>query len=333
MRMNENKIARIERAITALSPLETECTICPRRCRVDRTRGAAGVCRTGRRAAVSRALLHFGEEPVLSGAAGRPDRRPGTSRGKSGSGTIFFSGCNLRCLFCQNYQLSWKNEGAPVPDEELAEMMLGLEESGALNINFVSPTHVILPILRALRIACGRGLDIPLVYNSNGYDDPEVLARLDGIIDIYLPDLKYMSADLSGRFSGAADYFPAASLALREMAAQQPVLSLDREGRARRGTIVRHLVLPGHVDDSLSVLHWIRENISPHIGLSLMSQYHPCHEAPEELRKPLSRQEYEKITAAALGLGFENLFIQPEPFGPHDHLVPDFDDEEPFKWK
>ncbi len=321
--MNEKKIARIDRALEVLTPTESACTICPRRCRVDRTRGATGFCRTGMRASVSHALLHFGEEPVLSG----------TSAAGAGSGTIFFSGCNLKCLFCQNHQLSWGNEGAPVTDEELAVLMLGLQERGALNINLVSPSHVILPILRALRIAGRRGLDIPLVYNSNGYDDDAVIARLDGIIDIYLPDLKYISSGLSSRYSGAGDYFAAASLALREMAAQQPVLTADASGRALRGLIVRHLVLPGHADDSLDVVRWIRDHLSPHIGLSLMSQYHPCHRAPEELRRSLSREEYEKVTAFALESGIENMFIQPEPFGPGDHLVPDFRKKNPFRWK
>ncbi len=165
--------------------------------------------------------------------------------------------------------------------------MLDLQGRGALNINFVSPTHVILPILRALRIAWGRGgISIPLVYNSNGYDSPEVVSRLEGIVDIYLPDLKYASSALSLRYSGAADYFEKASAAVREMSVQQPVLELDAGGIARKGLILRHLVLPGHADDSVEVLRWIRGNLSPHIGLSLMSQYRPCFKAPEELQGP-----------------------------------------------
>jgi putative pyruvate formate lyase activating enzyme len=328
-----DKSERIDKAIEALSPMEAECVLCPRRCRVDRRRGALGVCRTGVRAAVSRALLHFGEEPILSGPAGRPGHSGGSPSFRSGSGTIFFAGCNLKCLFCQNYQLSWQNQGSPVSDEELAAMMIDLQDKGAININFVSPTHVILPILKALRIACRRGLTIPLVYNSNGYDDAEVISRLDGIVDIYLPDLKYVSPELSAKYSGAADYFASASLALREMAAQKPVLSLDAAGHARAGTMIRHLALPGRIEDSKAVLMWIRDNLSPHIGLSLMSQYHPCYRAPEELRRPLSGEEYRSLTDFAVELGFGNAFIQPEPFAPEDHLVPDFDDEEPFKWK
>jgi len=329
----EDKIRRIDRALEAFSELESDCTLCPRRCRVDRRKEATGICQTGAQARVSHALLHFGEEPVLSGQA--DDSRSGGTgaRPSKGSGTIFFSGCNLKCLFCQNYQLSWLNEGNPASDLELAGMMLDLQRQGALNINFVSPTHVILPILKALRVAYARGLSIPLVYNSNGYDLPAVIGRLDGIIDIYLPDIKYFSPVISKKFSGAGDYFENSGPAVREMSVQQPVLELDGEGAARKGLIIRHLVMPGFVEDSLSVLRWIKINISPLIGLSLMSQYHPCYRAPEEIRRPLAGEEYRQVTNFALELGFENLFIQPEPFATGDHLVPDFDKKDPFRWK
>ncbi len=330
--MGIEKAGLIDEAIERLSPLETECTLCPRMCRADRKAAATGVCRTGALARVSHALLHFGEEPVLSGH--EDCSRSVTAGGSGGSGTVFFGGCNLKCLFCQNYQLSWLHEGRPVADAELAAMMLELQAQGALNINFVSPTHVVLPILRALRIAWARGgLSVPLVYNSNGYDSPDVVARLEGIVDIYLPDLKYASSALSGRYSGAADYFERASAAVREMSVQQPVLELDARGIARKGLIVRHLVLPGHADDSVEALRWIRGHLSPHIGLSLMSQYRPCYRAPEEIRRPVSSDEYRRVADTALGLGFENLFLQPEAFAPNEHRVPDFDRKEPFDWK
>ena len=330
---NEDKLHRIDRALEAMSGVESDCTLCPRKCRVDRRKEATGVCQTGVQARVSHALLHFGEEPVLSGHAdlSRSDQAGG--RPSRGSGTIFLSGCNLKCLFCQNYQLSWLNEGSPASDPGLAGMMLDLQEQGALNINLVSPTHAVLPILRALRIAYARGLSIPLVYNSNGYDSPAVIGRLDGIIDIYLPDIKYRSPDISKKYSGAADYFENAGPAVREMSLQQPVLELDGEGAARKGLIIRHLVIPGCVEDSLSVLRWIKTNLSPFIGLSLMSQYYPCYKAPGEIRRPLTEDEYRKVTGLALELGFENLFIQPEHFLPGDHLVPDFAKKEPFPWK
>ena len=313
------KIELVGRALDRLSPLETSCTLCPRDCRVDRTRSADGVCRTGRLASVSHALLHFGEEPVISGA--------------SGSGTIFFTGCNLKCLFCQNYQLSWLLEGEPVSDEALAGMMLGLQAQGAHNINFVSPSHVVLPILRALRIALAGGLDIPLVWNSNGYDSLEVVQALEGIVDVYLPDLKYHSSALSKRYSAAPDYFARASEAIREMALQQPSLDLRAGGTARRGLVVRHLILPGAVEDTLYLLNWIGESLSPFIGLSLMSQYHPCYEAPEEIRRGVSPEEYRRAAEAATALGIDRLFLQPEPFLPDEHLVPDFRKDKPFRWK
>lgn len=319
MSANARKLELVEKALAGLSPLETRCTLCPRDCRVDRTRGADGVCRTGRQASVSHALLHFGEEPVISGRAG--------------SGTIFFTGCNLKCLYCQNYQLSWLLEGRPVTDEGLAAMMLDLQAQGARNINFVSPGHVVLPILRALRLALPRGLDVPLVWNSNGYDGLEAVRALEGIVDIYLPDLKYHSPELSKRYSAAPDYFQKASEAVREMALQQPALDLGAGGTARRGLVIRHLALPGAVEDTLVLLEWIGRNLSPFIGLSLMSQYHPCYKAPEEIQRGVSAEEYRRAAEAARALGLEQLFLQPGPFRADEHLVPDFRKEKPFRWK
>lgn len=317
--VNGRKIERVEKALERLAPAETCCTLCPRDCRVDRTRGAEGVCRTGRGASVSHALLHFGEEPVISGAAG--------------SGTVFFTGCNLKCLFCQNYQLSWLLEGEPVSDEELAAMMLGLQARGAHNINLVSPSHVVLPILRALRLALAGGLTVPIVWNSNGYDGLEVVRALEGIVDVYLPDLKYHAPLLAKRYSAAPDYFAKASEAIREMALQQPALDIGANGTARRGLVIRHLILPGAVDDTLALLNWIGETLSPFIGLSLMSQYHPCYKAPEEIQRGVAAAEYERASERAAALGLDHLFLQPEPFGTDEHLVPDFRKEKPFRWK
>ena len=315
----DRKLELVEKALARLSPLESACTLCPRDCRVDRTKGAEGVCRTGRLASVSHGLLHFGEEPVISG--------------KSGSGTIFFTGCNLKCLFCQNYQLSWLLEGEPVSDEELAVLMLGLQAKGAHNINFVSPTHVVLPILRALRIALSEGLTIPLVWNSNGYDSLEVVRALEGIVDIYLPDLKYHSPSISKKYSAAGDYFVRASEAVREMSLQQPVLDLGPGGTARRGLVIRHLILPGSVEDTLVILKWIRETISPvHRG----EPDEPVSSLfPGAGRDPKGRfpEEYRLAADEALALGFDQLFLQPEPFRPDEHLVPDFRKDKPFRWK
>jgi putative pyruvate formate lyase activating enzyme len=331
--MGIDKAGLIDAALARLSPLEAECTLCPRMCRVDRG-FATGICRTGAAARVSHALLHFGEEPALSGHEDCARTVTGDGLEPGGSGTVFFGGCNLKCLYCQNYQLSWLDEGPPVDDADLAAMMLDLQGRGALNLNFVSPTHVVLPILRALRIAWERGgISIPLVYNSNGYDSPAVIACLEGIVDIYLPDMKYASPALSERYSGAPDYFEKASAAIREMAVQQPVLELDAQGIARKGLIVRHLVLPGHSKDSVEVLRWIRGHLSPHIGLSLMSQYRPCYKAPREIGRPVSPEEYRRVADAAHELGFGNLFLQPEAFAPEEHRVPDFEKKEPFDWK
>jgi putative pyruvate formate lyase activating enzyme len=316
---NARKLELVEKALARLSPLETSCTLCPRDCRVDRTKGSDGVCRTGRLASVSHALLHFGEEPAISG--------------RSGSGTVFFTGCNLKCLFCQNYQLSWLLEGEPVTDEALAAMMLDLQAQGAHNINLVSPTHVVVPVLRALRLALDGGLAVPLVWNCNGYDSLEVVRALEGIVDIYLPDLKYHAPALSKRYSAAADYFEKAAEAVREMSLQQPALDLGPGGTARRGLVVRHLILPGAVGDTLALLRWMKENLSPFIGLSLMSQYHPCFKAPDEIRRAVSAEEYRRAADEALALGFDHLFLQPEPFRPDEHLVPDFRKDKPFRWK
>ncbi len=327
-----NKLKRIEKALDNLSGLELECRLCPRECKVNRRAGQKGICQSTDRASLSHALLHFGEEPVLSGLEDCAKAgAPGTSQ-RSGSGTIFFSGCNLKCLFCQNYQLSWLNKGEGVSDEGLARKMLHLQEKGALNINLVSPTHLILPILRALRIAFEQGLRLPIVYNSNGYEKAEVIRNLEGIIDIYLPDMKYFSPELAARFSNAPDYFQRASLAIKEMHWQQPELLLSEREVAQRGLIIRHLVLPGQVEDSLAVLDWIAQNISTSVCLSLMSQYHPCFKAPAEIQRNLTASEYNRVISRAEELGFESMFIQPEPFAEAHHLIPDFNLENPFKW-
>jgi len=325
------KIRRIDRALEALEPLEADCMICPRDCRVDRRKGPTGVCGSGVRACVSTGLLHYGEEPVLSGRSGG-DASTGSAPAR-GSGTIFFTGCNLKCLFCQNYQISWEGRGRILPDDELAALMLDLQARGAYNINLVSPTHVIAPILRALRTALAGGLRIPIVYNSNGYEKVDVIERLAGIVDIYLPDLKYFSPEVSKKYSGAADYFAHASQAVEEMFVQRPNLILDDEGLAREGLIIRHLVLPGRAADSMAVLDWIGRTLPSDTALSLMSQYHPCYRAPEDIRRPLEAEEYRAVVAKAHALGLSHLFIQPEVFGPGDHLVPDFERGDPFRWR
>jgi putative pyruvate formate lyase activating enzyme len=323
------KLDKIAAALAKLAGHAVDCRLCPRECGVDRSAGELGFCESGPAAVVSHALLHYGEEPVLSGGGGPNERRGAGAR--SGSGTVFFSGCSLKCCFCQNYQLSWLRRGRITGDEELAIMMLALQGQGALNINLVSPTHHLLPVLRALRLAVRRGLSIPVVANSSGYEKASVLAHLDGVVDIYLPDLKYASAGPATAYSGAPDYFEQAAESLREMFFQQPLLVLDAGGAAERGLIIRHLVLPGSVENSLSVLDWVHRELGTSVPLSLMSQYQPCFRAPEALGRPLERHEYDRVLSRAQELGFEHLFIQPGAFG-EDHLVPDFERAEPFDW-
>jgi putative pyruvate formate lyase activating enzyme len=331
----DRKIARIERALAQLSGHEACCTLCPRECRVKRKEGEVGICQSGVQASLSHALIHYGEEPVLSGRHSSSPDSPKSQEAKlsRGSGTIFFTGCNLKCLFCQNYQLSWLTQGRTVSDQELAAIMLDLQNNGAYNINLVSPTHLIIPILRALKIAYARGLRIPIVYNSSGYEKVDIVEKLAGIIDVYLPDLKYFSPEVSAKFSGAPDYFSHAHLTIQEMYCQQPALILDDQEIAQKGLIIRHLILPGQTADSLAILDWLAHHLPRSVSLSLMSQYHPCFQAPAEIQRPLAAEEYQAVLTRAKDLGFESLFIQPEGFEPDEHLVPDFSRPGPFKWR
>ena len=328
----EPKLQAIEKALERLARHEADCRLCPRECGADRAAGRLGFCGAGVQARLARGLLHYGEEPVLSGCEDWPSHKPLGSALRRGSGTIFFSGCSLKCLFCQNYQLSWLGQGLPVTDEELAGLMLDLQARGALNINFVTPGHVLLPILRSLRLAYRKGLTLPLVWNSSGYERASTLAELEGIIDIYLPDLKYFSPLASQRLAAAPDYFLQASRAVEEMHRQRPALILDETGTAREGLIIRHLVLPGRHRDSIHILNWVREHLSPSVCLSLMGQYHPVFKPPEDLRRPLPPGEYRLVLDKAQELGFETIFAQAEAYGAEEHLVPDFDREDPFGW-
>jgi putative pyruvate formate lyase activating enzyme len=327
------KISLVEAALERLDEHARDCRLCPRECGVDRTAGERGYCGAGDSLRISHCLLHFGEEPVLSGVSdcGRDGTGPTSLR--KGSGTIFFSGCHLRCVYCQNYQISQQGIGEDRTADDLARAMLDLEAQGAANINLVSPTHFLLPLLESLRIALDKGLSLPVVYNCSGYESDRVLRSLEGVVDIYLPDLKYASPILSGTLSGAPDYFETAKAALTEMYCQQPVLETDSEGMALRGLIVRHLVLPGHVEDSFRVLDWLGRDLSLSVGISLMSQYLPGFEAPQGLNRALTAEEYRKAQAFAESLGFESLFVQPEPFVRDEHLNPDFTREKPFDWR
>jgi len=328
---NTSKKEQIRTALDILAAHEEHCKLCPRECGVNRKKGEKGFCQAGIDASLSHTLLHLGEEPVLSGYSDfRVSHRSGPSYG---SGTIFFTGCHLKCQFCQNYQLSWQGKGRSVSENELAAAMLKLQESGALNINFVSPTHLIIPILKALQIAFTKGLRLPVVYNSNGYEKWEIIRALDGIIDIYLPDFKYFSDDLAKKYSGVDDYSVFAKQAIQEMVRQRPALITDEREIAQEGVIIRHLVLPGHTEDSLILLEWLKRNIDASFGLSLMSQYQPCFLAPPTLQRTLTPAEYEPVLALAKELQTAALFFQPVPIKAGESLVPNFDQDDPFNFR
>jgi putative pyruvate formate lyase activating enzyme len=246
------------------------CKLCPRACEVNRCENQTGVCRIGCRARVSSAFAHLGEEDCL--------------RGWRGSGTIFFSGCNLRCVFCQNFDISQLGEVCEIAAPQLAALMLQLQTAGCHNINFVTPTFVVPQILEALVIAVEAGLRLPLVYNTGGYDAVETIWLLDGVVDIYMPDFKFWDAERSAKFLTARDYPGAARLAIKAMHAQVGVLRVDEDGLALRGVLVRHLVMPGMLDDTHEIMRWLATELSPDTFVNVMDQYRPAHRAEAEPR-------------------------------------------------
>ncbi len=297
----------------------SHCECCPRKCGVDRRAGKTGFCRIAAGARIAHAGLHSGEEPPISGTRG--------------SGTIFFAGCNLRCVFCQNYQISQQFQPSQIKTlttDQLADEMLRLAGAGAHNINLVSPSHVVFQAADAIVVAKAKGLAIPIVYNSNGYDSVDALRQIRGLVDIYLPDIKYLSNDLARRYSAVDNYAEIISGVLCEMLDQVGHLELDDTGIARRGLLVRHLVLPGAVDNSRRCLAFLAE-LSPATHVSIMSQYSPQHRAAHypPINRPLTSREYDEVTDYALELGLENAFIQ-ELDSRHRYL-PDFDRDRPFE--
>lgn len=297
------------------------CTVCPRSCRVNRFIAPEGFCHSGIKMRISSALLHHGEEPPISGVPGAAARR--------GSGTIFFSSCNMACQYCQNYQISQERMGHEISEEQLAQEMLKLERKGAHNINLVSPSHYGPQILKALVIAKEKGLKIPIVYNSNGYDGIEMLQFLRGHVDIYMPDIKYGYGKNAAKYSNAPRYVEASHQAVAEMFHQVGPLKTDENGVAKRGLLVRHLVLPNRIAGSFDVLKFVA-SLSTEVFLSLMSQYYPTHCAPNlpELNRQITREEYQEVVDYALKLGFENLLIQ--DLASHKTYRPDFKKKEVF---
>jgi putative pyruvate formate lyase activating enzyme len=252
------------------------CLVCPRDCGVDRLADKTAACKTGRYARVSSYFPHFGEEDCL--------------RGWKGSGTIFFSMCNLRCVFCQNYDISQAGEGAEVRPAQLAMMMLELQAQGCHNINFVTPEHVVPQILEALAIAVEEGLRVPIVYNTSAYDSMDSLRLLDGIVDIYMPDFKFWDERLSLRYLLAKDYAQAASRAIREMHRQVGALKLDEDDLAKRGVLVRHLVMPGSIAGTGEIMRFLAQELSPDTYLNLMDQYRPAGRVNEEKFEEINRR-------------------------------------------
>ena len=271
------------------------CRLCPRECRVNRLEDERGFCKTGRNSVVSSYSPHFGEEDPLVGTGG--------------SGTIFFTHCNLLCLFCQNYEISHLGEGRELSADRLARVMLHLQEQGCHNINFVSPSHVVPQILAALPLAIEGGLKIPLVYNTGGYDSLETLRLLEGIFDLYMPDLKFMDEEVSQRYCRARDYPERARAAIREMHRQVGDLALDDRSIARRGVLVRHLVLPGGLAGTREAMRFLAREVSPETYVNVMAQYHPCGEAMEHppLDRRITPKEYEEALDIAREEGIRRL--------------------------
>ena len=329
MQKKDEKIGLIEDTLGELAHNRSNCHLCPRTCHVNRYKGEKGFCGVGDLPVVSTSCLHFGEEPCLSGYYDYKENVE-TGSSLSGSGAVFFAGCNLRCVFCQNYQISWQTRGSVVSPKRLASIFVSLQEKKALNINLVTPTHVILPILEALKRAIVLGLEIPLIYNTGSYDSYETILKLAGIIDIYLPDFKYIKKDTARRYSNAPDYPEKATEVIKEMYRQVGNLEIDDEGNAKKGLIIRHLILPGCKEESCAILEWIAANLSSQVSLSLMSQFHPCNKVPDEINREISREEYDRVLAKAEDLGFENVYMQPYQFSSEDHLLPDFNRDDPF---
>lgn len=284
-----------DRVRWAVAMLE-DCTVCAQQCRVNRLKGELGICRGGRRAAVSSYGPHFGEESPLVGTRG--------------SGTIFFANCNLRCSFCQNYEISQDGEGDEISLSELAEMMLELQKGVCHNINLVSPSHYVPQVLEALLVASAMGLHIPIVYNTGGYDSLEALEILDGVVDIYMPDIKFGDDDAGRKYSGAAGYFTVAKRAVKKMHEQVGDLVIDERGLAVRGLLVRHLVLPEDMSGTAAVMEFLAREVSPNTFVNIMSQYYPAYRSADcpELGRRITNTEYRAAVNAARQAGLTRIY-------------------------
>lgn len=274
------------------------CNLCPRRCGVNRLKGQKGHCGAASELKVARAALHHWEEPCVSG--------------KAGSGTVFFSNCNLKCVFCQNNDISQCSVGKEISVDRLADIFLELQGKGALNINLVTATHYVLQVIEAIIIAKERGLNLPILYNCSGYETVETIQLLKGYIDVYIPDIKYFDSKYSFKYSNAKDYFEYAAASVKEMAAQVGPPQFDEKGIINRGVIVRHMMLPGLLFDSKKIVDFIYNTFGDDVYLSLMNQYTPMHKSSSypEINKPLNSKHYDALIDYALELGVTNGFIQ-----------------------
>lgn len=290
------------------------CTLCPRECKVNRVEGMRGYCGMDSRIRAARAALHMWEEPCISG--------------KKGSGAVFFSGCGLRCCFCQNRDIAIGDSGKEITLSRLADIFLELEQKGAANLNLVTGAHYVPQIISALEIAKEKGFGLPVVYNSSGYEKVETLRMLDGYVDVYLPDMKYADEKLAASFSHAEDYPRRAGAAIAEMVRQTGACQFKKEGYIRKGTIVRHLILPGHTKNSLAVLEYLHKTYGNDIFISVMNQYTPVwkQEKYPELNRKVTKREYEKVLNCAIKLGIENGYFQ-EGETAKESFIPKFDYE------
>lgn len=290
------------------------CLLCPRKCGINRRTGQTGVCGVSSEIMVARAALHYWEEPCISG--------------KRGSGAVFFSGCSLHCVFCQNREISDGKEGKVISKERLSDIFMELADKGANNINLVTPGQYIPDIVWAVNDAKSRGMKLPIIYNTSGYENVTELKLLEGIVDVYLPDFKYMDSTLSAMYSRAKDYPSVAKQALSEMVRQQPdVVIDDATGLIQKGVIVRQLLLPGHVNDAKAVLKYLYDTYHDHVYISMMSQFTPIalKDYPE-INRTVTRREYERLVDYALKIGITNAFIQ-EGDVAKDSFIPAFDCE------
>lgn len=289
-----------------------ECNICPRNCKIDRTKGKYGYCKCDDKVKIALVSIHHYEEPCISG--------------ENGSGTVFFSNCNLNCIYCQNYEISQQGKGREVSTEQLAKIFLKQQEKQVNNINLVTPTMYAKQIKEALMIAKKEGFSIPVIYNTNGYEMVETLKELEGLIDIYLPDLKYYSNELSKKYSKVDKYFEIVTKAIQEMDRQVGRPIFNENGMIQKGVIIRHLVLPNHLQNTKHILKWIKENMPEGTYVSVMAQYFPTYQAKEEgsLNRKLTKKEYQEIENYLYTLNLENGYMQ--ELGEHEEeYVPNFD--------